>query len=358
MTKEPYQKGRGAQVNPHNRFAQNSYRTEEQYLEHLHKSGEPLPQAPRTRTLKVKARTLVNKVNSPDIGKSWSMNPYQGCEHGCTYCYARNSHEYWGYSAGTDFETQILVKENAPALLEHTLQKPGWKPEPIMLSGNTDCYQPVEKEWRLTRKLLQLCLKYRQPVGVITKNALIQRDVDVLQQMAALNLVHVSISVTTLEESLRRKMEPRTATVKRKLETIKLLSQNNIPVNIMMAPLIPGINSHEIMAVAEATAQAGACRFEYTTVRLNGQIAEIFMDWLRQNFPDRVQKVKHQIEELHGGKLNDSQFGRRMKGSGALAENLAQTVALARKKHFTDKVMPEYNSADFLRLPRGQYSLF
>ena len=355
---EPYEKGRGAQVNPSNRFAQNGYQTEQQYLEHLHKNGERLEQTPRTQPIKVKARSLVNKVNSPDIGKSWSMNPYQGCEHGCTYCYARNSHEYWGYSAGTDFETQILVKENAPAVLEQTLQKPDWKPEPIMLSGNTDCYQPLEKNYLLTRKLLQVCLKYRQPVGVITKNALIQRDVDVLQQLAAQNLVHVSLSVTTLDDKLRRKMEPRTATVKRKLETIKLLAQNNIPVNVMMAPLIPGINTHEILAVAEATAQAGALGFEYTTVRLNGQIAEIFMDWLRKNFPDRVQKVKHQIAELHGGKLNDSQFGRRIKGSGALAESLAQTVALARKKHFAGKALPPYNSADFLRLPRGQYSLF
>ena len=356
--KTSYKNGRGAQVNPSNRFEAQSHEVDEEHLEFLHKNGEDTSLAQKTKYLEVYPKSILNKVNSPDIGKAWSMNPYQGCEHGCTYCYARNSHEYWGYSAGTDFEQQILVKKNAPQLLEAALQKPRWKPEPIMLSGNTDCYQPAEKEIQITRKLLQVCLKYQQPVGVITKNALIQRDIDLLQKLAQKNLVHVSLSVTTLDEKLRRAMEPRTATVKRKLQTIGLLAENGVPVNIMMAPVIPGLNSHEVMNIAEATAAAGASALNYTTVRLNGQIAEIFINWLRHNFPDRYKKVINQIEDLHGGKLNDSQFGRRMRGEGVLADQLKQTFELARKKHFAGKSLPEYNTEDFIHLPKGQYSLF
>lgn len=352
-------KGRGTHLNPPNRFEVQQYQPDPEYQEHLLREGELASNKPKTLFTEVYPKSILNKVTSPDIGKNWSMNPYQGCEHGCVYCYARNSHEYWGYNAGLDFETKIMVKKNAPALLEQALQQPRWQPEPIMLSGNTDCYQPAEKIYQITRKLLQVCLKYRQPVGVITKNALIQRDVDLLQKLAEQQLVRVCFSVTTLDEKLRRCLEPRTATATKKLQTIRLLAENNIPVQVMMAPIIPGLNSEEIFQVAEATAQAGARQLSYTTLRLNGALAPLFLNWLGQHYPERKLKIKHQIEELHGGKMNDSQFGRRMRGSGVWAENLKQSFALARSKFFKDApALPDYRTDSFLRLPRGQYSLF
>ncbi len=353
-----YKKGRGAQINTHNRFLQNSYETEEDYLQFLHINGEDTSLERKTRYLEVHPKTILNKVTSPDLRGEWSMNPYQGCEHGCTYCYARNTHEYWGYSAGSEFEQIILVKKNAPALLEQAFQKKSWEPAPIMLSGNTDCYQPAEQTFKITRQILEVLLKYRNPVGIITKNALILRDLDLLEEMNRKNLVHVSITVTSLDEKVRRTLEPRTATIKRKLDTINKLSQLNIPVNVMIAPVIPGLTSHEIMDIAKTVSEAGAHFINYTLVRLNGQIGEIFMDWVFKNFPDRAQKVKHLIESCHDGQLNDSQFGRRMRGEGEFAEQLRQTVELARKKYLKPVEFPPYNTADFLRAPKGQLGLF
>ncbi len=353
-----YKKGRGAQINTHNKFLQYEYHTEDDYLEFLRINGEDTSLEQKTKYIEVYPKTIVNKVTSPDIGPAWSMNPYQGCEHGCTYCYARNTHEYWGYSAGSEFEQVILVKKNAPELLEATFQKPRWEPEPIMLSGNTDCYQPAEKKFGITRKLLEVFLKYRHPVGMITKNALISRDVDLLREMSNHGLVHVSLSINSLNESLRRVMEPRTASVRRRLDTVSLLAENGIPVNVMVAPIIPGLNSHEIFKVSEAVEKAGASSIGYTVVRLNGQISQIFMDWVDKNFPDRSEKIKHQIQACHAGKLNDSQFGRRMRGEGEEAEQIAQMISLAKKKFFTDKEIPSLNLNDFVRIPKGQYSLF
>lgn len=353
-----YKKGRGAQINTHNKFEKHTYQTESEYLEFLHVNGEDTTLERKTQFIEVFPKTIVNQVKSPDVGMEWSMNPYQGCEHGCTYCYARNSHEYWGYSAGSEFEQVILVKKNAPQLLEKHLQKKSWEPAPIMLSGNTDCYQPAEKTFEITRQLLQILLKYRNPVGIITKNALIQRDMDILKELNALGLVKVSLSITSLQEDLRRKLEPRTASAKMKLQTVELLAKNNIPVNVMMAPIIPGLNSHEILPLAKAVSEAGATSINYTTVRLNGQIAEIFMNWLDHNFPDRADKVKHQIQELHAGNLNDSEFGRRMRGSGEIAEQIKSLFKLARKKYGLENKLPEYNYDAFIRAPKGQTSLF
>lgn len=353
-----YKKGRGAQINTHNKFEKHTYQAEGEYLEFLRVNGEDTSLEQKTQFIEVYPKTIVNQVKSPDVGMEWSMNPYQGCEHGCTYCYARNSHEYWGYSAGSEFEQIILVKKNAAQLLEKTLQKPSWNPKPIMLSGNTDCYQPAEKTFEITRQLLQVLLKYRNPLGIITKNALIQRDIDILKELNELGLVKVSLSITSLQEDLRRKLEPRTASVKRRLQTVELLAKNNIPVNVMMAPIIPGLNSHEILPLAKAVSEAGATTINYTTVRLNGQIAEIFMNWLDHNFPDRADKVKHQIQELHDGHLNDSAFGRRMKGSGQIAEQIKSLFQLARKKYGLENKLPDYNYDAFVRAPKGQMKLF
>ena len=353
-----YTKGRGAQTNPHNRFFAQQYSVENSYLEYLQAEGEDPTLEEKTKFTKVYPKSIVNKVNSPDLGLTYSMNPYQGCEHGCTYCYARNSHEYWGFSPGKEFEQNILVKPNAAELLEQHLQKKSWEPIPIMLSGNTDCYQPAEKKFEITRKILEVCLKYRQPVGVITKNSLILRDVDLLKELAKFNIVRVSLSVTTLNEELRRKLEPRTASAQKRLKTVEALAKINIPVNIMAAPIIPALNSHEIMDIAKATSNAGASSIGYTVVRLNGQINTIFMDWLDHNFPDRAEKVKHQIEACHGGSLNDSEYGRRMRGKGEVAEQINQMIKLARKKYFNNTNIPPLDGSHFIRAPKGQLGLF
>ncbi|MBT8291532.1 MAG: PA0069 family radical SAM protein, partial [Muriicola sp.] len=303
-------------------------------------------------------KTIVNKVTSPDVGMSYSMNPYQGCEHGCIYCYARNTHEYWGYSAGLDFERKILIKENAPALLESKLKSKTWKAKTIVLSGNTDCYQPAEKKYRITRACLEVFLKYRHPVGIITKNALLLRDLDLLIQLNKHGLIGVHISVTSLSEDTRRLLEPRTATLSRRLKTIRVLSENQIPVNAMLAPLIPGINSHELMSLAKTVSECGARSFAYTVVRLNGAIGILFSDWIKRTMPDKAEKVLNQIRSCHGGSLNDSRFGIRNRGEGPLAKNLKNVARIAKQKYFKEKNFPELNTALHQQYKEGQLKLF
>lgn len=322
-----YFKGRGAQLNVHNRFLKQRV-----VQEHIEMIDEPLLLDEKTELIETHPKTILNKVESPDV-MGLSMNPYQGCEHGCIYCYARNAHEYWGYSAGLDFERKIIVKRNAAELLEKALSNPKHQPEPIMFSGNTDCYQPVERKLGITRKMLEVLLKYKHPAAMITKNNLILRDIDLLQELAKLKLVHVMISITGLDEQMRLKLEPRTATYKNRLEVIRELSKAGIPVGVMTAPIIPGINSHEIPAVIEAAAEAGATAAGYTIVRLNGAIGEIFKDWLEKNFPDRAQKVWNQICAMHGGQVNDSRYGTRMRGEGHEASSIRQLFKIAVKKH-------------------------
>lgn len=345
MNEDKYLKGRGAQVKPHNPFLMQQYVTE-------HPEGldeEMLSEKPPTLVFYEKPRKIVNKVDSPDVGMAFSLNAYQGCEHGCIYCYARNTHQYWGYDAGLDFETKIIVKPEAPALLEKHLLTKNWTPQPIVLSGNTDCYQPLEKKYELTRQLLKIFLKYRHPVGLITKNTLVTRDVDILQELARHSLVHVHLSITTLDEKLRRIMEPRTATAKGKLQAIEKLSEAGIPVSIMHAPIIPGLTHHEIPSVLKAAADHGALGAGYTIVRLNGSIGEIFSDWLKKNFPDRYNKVWSQICEVHGGSVNDSTRGRRMVGDGKIAEVIGKMFSIHRKKYFEGRSIPPYNLNIFRR---------
>ena len=298
-----------------------------------------------TQYLPVYPKTILNEVTSPDIPMEYSMNPYQGCEHGCVYCYARNTHPFWGYSAGLDFERKILIKKDAPKLLEKTLRSPKWKATPIMLSGNTDCYQPAEQKYRITRQMLQILWKYRHPVGIITKNKLVLRDIDILEQMAKHDLVHVTISLTTLEEPLRRLLEPRTSSVLGRLDTIQKLSESGIPVHAMASPIIPGLNEHEIFSLAEESARRGASNIYYTMVRLNGDIAEIFADWVERNFPDRMDKILNKIRSMHGGELGDSRYGKRMKGEGRIAESIHQQMQIAKRKYFEGKETPDYNCA-------------
>ncbi|MDX1940250.1 MAG: PA0069 family radical SAM protein [Saprospiraceae bacterium] len=348
-----YLKGRGAQINTHNKFHNLEY------------DKEPIPPEEweegvqiKTEFIEVYPKTILNKVDSPDIGMGYSMNPYQGCEHGCIYCYARNSHTYWGYSAGLDFEQKILVKKDVPKILEATIKKPSWKAIPIMLAGNTDCYQPAERVYKITRQVLEILWKYRHPVSLITKNSLILRDLDLLKELNSCNLVHIAVSVTTLDEDLRQVLEPRTASIKSRLKTIQELAAHNIPVTAMLAPIIPGLNDHEILQLAEKTAEAGASSIGSTIVRLNGDIAEIFEDWIRKAMPDRADRVLNRIRDCHGGKLNDSRFGTRMRGEGNIAEIIHQQVALAKKLYFKDKERRPYNLTLHEEFKDGQLKLF
>lgn len=350
-------KGRGAQINVSNKFFAQSHELRDDFLEYCALEDEEVDNN-RTQFLEVFPKTIVNKVNSPDVGMGYSMNMYQGCEHGCVYCYARNSHEFWGYSAGLDFERKILVKKQAPQLLENFIKRKSWKAETIVMSGNTDCYQPAEKQYGLTRQCLQVFNKYKHPVGIITKNTLILRDLDILKELAEDNLVRVNLSITSLSETTRRVLEPRTASIKKRLETVRILSEHNIPVNVMMAPIIPSINSHEILPLAKAVSEMGARNIGYAIVRLNGAIGGIFSDWIKKTMPDRADKVLHQIESCHGGQLNDSRFSTRMRGEGELANQINAMAKLAKIKYFKQKSMPELNTTLHEQFKDGQLKLF
>ena len=349
-------KGRGAQLNTPNRFFELHHETRDDFLEFCLKEGE-LADKNKTKYLEIFPKTIVNKVDSPDVGMMYSMNPYQGCEHGCIYCYARNTHEYWGYSPGLDFERRILVKKKAPELLEALLKKKTWKAHPIVLSGNTDCYQPAEKKFEITRKLLAIFLKYKHPVAIITKNALIGRDMDILKELAKDDLIGVNMSITSLSEETRRILEPRTATIKRRFETIKLLSDNGVPVNVMIAPIIPSINSHEVLSIAKEASAQGAVSIAHTFIRLNGAIGQLFTDWIQKTMPDRAEKVLNQIKSCHGGQLNDSRFGTRMRGEGNIAQQVHDLVRLARHKYFKENRMPKLNVGLHEQYKTGQLKL-
>jgi DNA repair photolyase len=349
---ENYRKGRGAQQNTANKYLKHRYEADEPNAD-----PEELLPSPRTQFFTETSKKILSKFDSPDLPAGQSINPYQGCEHGCIYCYARNSHEYWGFSAGLDFESKIMVKPTAPKMLDELFNSPKWKPSPIEISGNTDCYQPAERKFRITRGLLEIFVKYRNPLGMITKNALILRDLDLLTQLAERNLVHVYISLTTLNEDLRQAMEPRTVTANGRLNVIRKLSEAGVPVGVMTAPIIPGLNDHEIPKLIEAAAQAGARGAGYTVVRLNGTIAELFEDWIRQTFPDRADKVLAQIRDCHGGQLNDSRWHLRMMGEGPLAEHIAQLHAVSRKKFMAGREMPKYDLTQFRRVGM-QFKLF
>ncbi len=354
MEQSTYFKGRGAQLNTHNKF--NKSRYVEENIEVL---DEAFLVSEKTEIIYTYPKTIINKVNSPDIGLAYSLNPYQGCEHGCIYCYARNSHEYWGYSAGLDFEQKIIVKQNVVEALEKQFSNKNWKPMPLMLSGNTDCYQPIEKKLEITRRILQTCLKYKHPVALISKNALILRDLDVLKELANYNLVHVMISITGTDEAMRQKLEPRTATYKNRFKVLESLAYNNIPCGVMVAPIIPGINNHEIPDVMQQAANAGATQAGYTIARLNGAVGPIFKDWLLKNFPDRANKVWSQICDAHGGDVTDSRFGVRMRGEGKMAESIKQLFNVSKLRFMKAENSFNYNTTLFnYKAGQSQLSLF
>src|SRR4051794_2000770 len=347
-----YLKGRGAQLNPRNKFLKN-----ERVKEHIEGIDDWTEKNVATQYLEDNAKGIVNKVESPDLSLMYSMNPYQGCEHGCIYCYARNSFEYWGYSAGLDFERKIIVKKNAPELLRKFLMHPKWECVPISLSGNTDCYQPAEQKFRLTRGLLEVCNEFNQPVAMITKNAGMLRDKDLLQEMGKKNLVSILVSITSFNEELRRVMEPRTTTGKQRLRLIEEMSKAGVRMGVMLGPMIPGLNEHEMHNIIKAASEVGATFSAYTFIRLNGSIKLIFHDWLYKNFPDRADKVWHLIEASHEGKVNDSRWGVRMRGEGNVAELVAQQYRKYTNKYGLNHERLELDCSRFKR-PGEQMRLF
>ncbi|SOE21989.1 DNA repair photolyase [Spirosomataceae bacterium TFI 002] len=335
-------KGRGAQGNSNNRFLSQETIYDEELLNDI-----DFNLSPKTKIYIETPKKIMNKMSTPDIPAGYSVNPYQGCEHGCVYCYARNTHEYFGFSAGIDFEQKIIVKKNAPALIEIALKKKSYKPDVIMFSGNTDCYQPVEKKFELMRKMLLICEKYGNPISIITKNALVLRDADILARMAKRNLVRVILSITSLNEELRRALEPRTVSGVKRLEVLRKMSELGIPVGVMTAPIIPGLNDHEIPSIIKTSAENGALFVGYTVVRLNGSVETIFRDWIKRSFPNKADKVLSQIAEMHGGKTSDSRVGIRMKGEGRYAEHIKQLHLISKQKYLGDRKMPALDFSQF-----------
>ena len=320
-------KGRGAAIQPANPYLPVHV---EEDLEHVEGDADYLAQLgrPPTQYLPDLSQSIVAENDSPDIGFRYSVNPYRGCSHGCSYCYARPGHEYLGMSAGLDFETKIMVKFRAAELLREFLAKPSWQPQTISFSGVTDCYQPAEREFRITRACLEVAVECRQPIGVITKNALVARDIDLLSQLAEHRAVCVYLSVTTLDTALARNMEPRTSSPEARLRTIRELSQAGIPTGVSVAPIIPGLNDSEIPAILAAAREAGATRAGYVMLKLSSTVRPVFLDWLERNYPDRSARVQSLIRSVRGGKLNDANFGTRQTGTGNLADLVNDTFRL------------------------------
>lgn len=343
-------KGRATSHNPPNRFLK-----EELTQEILWAIDEfELPEKVNTKIIEVFPKTIINEVKSSDLSFVYSLNPYQGCEHGCAYCYARPSHEYWGYGAGLDFESIILVKTSAPDLLEKELRTPHRLVSPIIIAGNTDCYQPVEKKLQLTRRILQVLKEYRHPFSIITKNALVLRDLDILIEMAAQNLVSVTLSITSTNENLRTVLEPRTSTYANRFKALKTLAQHNIPCGVMVAPIIPGLNDKDVPNVLITAAENGAKWAGFTIVRLNDTVEPVFIQWIEKHFPDRKNKVLSLIKQCHNGSLSDRRTGKRFKGDGTVAESIHQLFHLFRKKYFPENYTFKHNCNLFTGKKAGE----
>lgn len=357
MAKSP--KGRGAAIQPPNRYLPVHIESD---FEHVAEDEEYLAELgrPPTQYIPDESQSIVAENDSPDVGFRFSVNPYRGCSHGCSYCYARPGHEYLGLSAGLDFETKVFVKHRAAELFREFLAKPSWRPETIAFSGVTDCYQPAEREFRITRACVAVAAECHQPIGIITKNALICRDVDLLAQLAAHNCVRVSLSITTLDAKLARVMEPRTSSPEARLRAIRELTAAGIPVNVMTAPIIPGLNDSEIPAILAAAREAGAQWAGYVLLKLPATVKPVFLDWLQRTQPLKAERVESLIRTTRGGKLSDSQFGRRQVGTGNLAELIADTFRLWTTKLSYLAEHPTLN-CDAFRPPQaktGQRRLF
>jgi DNA repair photolyase len=345
-------RGRGASDNPPNRFERTHFEREPQEDE-----GEATP-APATQTFRDATRTIIATNDSPDVGFDASINPYRGCEHGCIYCYARPTHEYLGFSAGLDFETKILVKEDAAELLQRELSSPRWAPKPIALSGVTDPYQPLERRLRITRGCLEVLARFRNPVVIITKNRLVIRDLDLLADLARCQAAAVFLSITTLDAALARVMEPRTSPPVRRLEAIRRLSQAGVPAGVMVGPVIPGLTDHELPAILAAAAHAGARRAGYSVLRLPWAVGPLFERWLQQHVPDRKERVLGRLRSIRGGPLNDPRFGARMRGHGPFVALIARMFAVACERAGLNRDPTPLSTAAFRRPGDHQLALF
>ncbi len=338
---------RGASGNPANRF------------EALHLELDPTDPAEdderpalRTHFLRDDTRTIISKNNSPDVGFERSVNPYRGCEHGCAYCFARPTHEYLGFSAGLDFESKIMVKENAAELLEVELASPKWQPQTVVMSGVTDPYQPIERKLRLTRRCLEVLAKFRNPVGIITKNRLVTRDIDVLKELAEHNAAAVNISVTSLDRDLQRILEPRTSPPQARLDAVAQLREAGIPVGVMVAPIIPGLTDHEVPAILEACGKAGAQSAGYVVLRLPWAVAPIFERWIDEHFPDRKEKILGRVRHMRGGgeRVYDSRWGVRQTGQGIFAKQIESMFEVARRRAGIANERRSLSTASFRRI--------
>ena len=344
-------RGRGAAYNPPNRFEALAY------LPDPDERDEDAP-GPKTVFLKDASRTLITYNDSLDVGFDASINPYRGCEHGCIYCYARPTHEYLGFSAGLDFETRILVKEDAPLLLRKDLSAKSWKPQVVAISGVTDPYQPIEKKLQLTRKCIEVFADFRNPVMIVTKSHLIARDADLLAEMARYSAAAVFLSVTTLDEDLARVMEPRASIPARRLAAVEALASVGVPVGVLVAPVVPGLTDHEITSIIKAAVKAGARFAGYTIMRLPYAVAPLFEDWLTTHFPDRKKKILSHVQDLRGGKLNDPRFISRMRGEGPYGDQIRGMFMLACRKAGIEGRRPVLSAESFRRQSEGQYTLF
>jgi DNA repair photolyase len=342
--------GRGAPANPAGRFEKLAD------ADDIYSTPDP-DEEPDTRQIKTTlyrdtSKTIVSSNNSPDLGMDASVNPYRGCEHGCIYCFARPYHEYLGLSAGLDFETKIFVKPDAPELLRAKLESKSWEPQIVTLSGVTDCYQPIERKLKITRGCFEVLAEYKNPGTIITKNFLVTRDIDIFKRMAEYRGISVNMSITTLDGDLARVMEPRASRPSLRLKAVELLTKAGIPVNVMVAPVIPGLTDHEIPSILKNVANAGATSAAYTMVRLPYGVKDLFQGWLDEHFPDRKGKILNRIRESRGGLLNDARFGSRLRGEGFYADEIAQIFALSKKRYGLTKGFPPLSAASFRRPPR------
>jgi len=351
MTSPAPLRGRGSATNPKNRFE-----SIERVIELPEDSDEI--SSPQTQFLPDSSKSLIAYNDSPDVGFDASINPYRGCEHGCVYCYARPTHEYLGFSAGLDFETKIMVKNDAAELLRKELSSPRWRPQLVALSGNTDCYQPVEKQKQLTRRCLEVFLQFRNPVVIVTKNHLVTRDIDILSELARFDCIGVTLSLTTLDHKLSSLMEPRASRPARRLDAIKRLADAGIPVGYLQAPMIPGLTDSEAPAIAMAAAKAGATFSGYVALRLPFAVKELFEQWLAQHYPQKKEKILNRVREIRGGKLNDPNFKSRMRGEGIYAEQMTKLFELGRKKSGITERWPKLTTEHFRRPGKDQLSLF
>lgn len=325
-------RGRGALENPAGRFEPLQVEEDREDIVTEEDDDEP-PRRIKTEVFRDRSKTILSTNDSPDIGMEATLNPYRGCEHGCIYCYARPTHEYLGMSAGLDFETKIFAKPDAPKLLEEKLKSKGWQPKVIFLSGVTDPYQPIERKLKITRACIAVLADFRNPVSFITKNHLVTRDIDLLKDMAALDLVSVNLSITTLDRQLARTMEPRASTPPLRLKAVEQLAKAGIPVNVMIGPVLPGLTEHEIPAILKAASEAGAGAAGYTMLRLPYGVKDLFQTWVRENYPDRAEKVLNRIRSVRDGKLNNAEFGERMRGAGFHADQIARLFDMTRKRY-------------------------